>query len=169
MLMFWFQYHHLGKSPELLWWSFHISVVTYMYPGGIMGMAECILQGPGNFKTFHDLPYGYSPWIWWYFKTFCDHSPNDGILFQDLPWLSQSAPHTPLPTHTHTHIITEATSHKQSMLYWLQLEIQEIHFQNTCTRHFNIMVSTRKAHGADYKALCKTFLLESFKYTYLNS
>ena len=24
-------------------------------------MAECILQGPGNFKTFHDLPYDYSP------------------------------------------------------------------------------------------------------------
>ena len=53
------------------------------------------------------------------------------------------------------------------MLYLLQLEIQEIRFQNT--RHFNILVSTRKAHGANYKALCKTFLFESCKYTYLNS
>ena len=114
--------------------------------------------------------------------------PLDLMVFQDLLWPlpqwwdsisrpsmiksvcpTHSPPNTHTHTHTHTHIITEATSHKQSMLYWLQLEIQEIHFQNTCTRHFNIMVSTRKAHGADYKALCKTFLLESFKYTYLNS
>ena len=36
--------------------SFYISVVTYMYSGGHMGMAECILQGPGNSKTFQDLP-----------------------------------------------------------------------------------------------------------------
>ena len=53
------------------------------------------------------------------------------------------------------------------MLYFLQLEIQEIHFQNAI--HFIIFVSTRKAHGENYKALLEIFLLESLKYTYLNS
>ena len=57
--------------------------------------------------------------------------------------------------------ITETTSHKQSMLYFLQLEIQEIHFQNAI--HFNILVSTGIAHGANYKALLEIFLLESLK------
>ena len=42
--------------------------------------------------------------------------------FQDLSWQSQS---TQLLTHTHT--ITQATSHKQSMLYLVRLEIQENH------------------------------------------
>ena len=54
------------------------------------------------------------------------------------------------------------------MLYFLQLEIQEIHFQNTI--HFIILVSTKKkAHGENYKALLEIFLLESLKYTYLIS
>ena len=56
------------------------------------------------------------------------------------------------------------------MLYFSQLEIQEIqeiHLQNAI--HFNILVSTRNAHGENYKALLEIFLLESLKYTYLNS
>ena len=55
---------NLNPHPHL---SFYIliSVVTYMYSGGHMGMAECILQGPGNSKTFQDLPL-------------------DGMVFQDL-------------------------------------------------------------------------------------
>ena len=72
-----------------------------------------------------------------------------------------------LNTHTHAHTITEATSHKQSRLYLLQLEIQEIHFQNAI--HFSILVSPRIEHGANYKTLLEIFLLQSLKYTYLNS
>ena len=37
------------------------------------------------------------------------------------------------------------------------------------TIHFNILVLTRIAHGANYKALLEIFLVESLKYTYLNS
>ena len=53
------------------------------------------------------------------------------------------------------------------MLYLLQLEIQEIHFQNAI--HFSILVSPRIEHGANYKTLLEIFLLQSLKYTYLNS
>ena len=77
------------------------------------------------------------------------YSPLDRMVFQDLlstllkydGMLSQVMTKSVCqthPQHTHTHTIKEATSHKQSMLYLLHLEIQEIHFQNDI--HFNTLV-----------------------------
>ena len=117
------QVANLNPHPHLF---FHISVVTYMYSRGHMGMTRCILQDPGNSRPFMTFLY--------------DYSPLDGIFVTTPPWwdaisrlfMTKSAcrnpcplpPPTPPNTHTHAHTITEATSHKQSMLYLLQLEIQ---------------------------------------------
>ena len=54
-----------------------------------MGMAECVLQGPGNFKTFHDRLLTTSPGFDGISRPFVTTStppppPYDGILFQDL-------------------------------------------------------------------------------------
>ena len=82
--------------------------------------------------------------------------------------MTKSVYPTPPPPPQHTQTQSQKPHDiKQSMLYFLQLEIQEIHFQIAI--HFNILVSTRKAHGENYKALLEIFLLESLKYTYLNS
>lgn len=55
------------------------------------------------------------------------------------------------------------------MLYFLQLEIQEIHFQNAI--YISIFWFQQEKHMVQiiYKALLEIFLLESLKYTYLNS
>ena len=76
-------------------------VTTYMYSGGQMGMAECILQGPGNFKTFQDLsrssfmttPPG-SDLLW-------PLPPMMGCYFQDLSCKVSLPPHP--NTHRHSH------------------------------------------------------------------
>lgn len=78
-------------------------VTTYMYSGGQMGMAECILQGPGNFKTFLDLPL----WLLPLDLTFCDHFPPwwDAI-FKTFHVKSVCPPPSPPPhpnTHRHSH------------------------------------------------------------------
>ena len=89
---------------------FHISVVTYMYSGGHMGMTECILQCPGNFKTFHDLPLWLLPPGWdgtsrsfvttptmmgCYFKTF-------SVLWAKSVCPNPCLPPPPTPPNTHT-------------------------------------------------------------------
>ena len=145
-----------------------------MYSGGHMGMAECIFKVQGISRPFLILLY--------------DYSSLDLMIFQDILWppsppplppwwdaisepfMTKSVYPTPSPPTTHPNTQTQSQKpqwHKQSMLYFLQLEIQEIHFQNTI--HFIILVSTKKAHGEDYKALLEIFLLESLKYTYLIS
>ena len=174
MLMFWFQYCHLGKFPELLRWETSAPTTTYIsYRSCYLhvfrrahGYGWMHFARSGQLQDLiHDIPLWLRPpWMGWYFKTFCHHSPHDGMLLQDLLWLSQSAQPLSPPQHTHAHTITETTSHKQSnesMLYLLQLQIQEIHFQNAI--HFNILVSTGIAHGANYKALLEIFLLENLK------
>ena len=83
-----------------------------MYSGGYMGMAECSLESSRNFKTFLDLPlWLHPPGSDGISRPFLASPPHDGMLFQDLSWLSQSAPFPP-PTPTHTATITEATWHK---------------------------------------------------------
>ena len=47
------QVTNLNPHPHVF---FHISVFTYVYSRGHMGLTGSILQGPGIFKTFHDLP-----------------------------------------------------------------------------------------------------------------
>lgn len=77
-------------------------VTTYMYSGGQMGMAECILQGPGNFKTFQDLsrssfmttPPG-SDLLW-------PLPPMMGCYFQDLSSKVSLPPSPPPPPPQHT-------------------------------------------------------------------
>ena len=127
--MFWFQYCHLGNLqscsgdkpqppplPILFYLTSYLHVFRRAHGYDWMHFARS--------RQFQDLSWSSfmttSPWMGWYFKTICNHSPHDGMLFQDLfnlmtksvcpnPWVS--------PTHTHAHTITEATSYKQSMLY----------------------------------------------------
>ena len=115
---------NLNPHPHL---SFHISVVTFMCPGGHKGMCEGSLQGPGNFKTFHDLHLVVPPSrLGWerYFKTFCDYFPHppphpahhDGMLFHDLSRLSIKSVCTnpqPLP-YEHTRSQSQTPHHVNS-------------------------------------------------------
>lgn len=137
-------------------------------------MKASFINATGPIFALSSLIWGFSERVvalrWSWIINEC-HSILPYVLFQDLSWLSQSAPPTPRPQHTRTHAypITEAASHKQSMLYFLQLEIQEIHFQNAID--ISIFWFQQEKHMVQiiYKALLEIFLLESLKYTYLNS
>lgn len=154
--MFWFQYRHLGKPPQLLRWQ-----PTCIQEGKWVWLnAFCKVQGISRpFKTFLDLPL----WLLPLDLTFCDHFPPWWDAIFKTFHVKSVCP----PTPTHTDTVTEATWHKQSMLYFVQLEISRNSLSECYT--FQYFGLKRKAHGENYKALLEIFLLESLKYRYLNS